>query len=150
MPAANRLTTPATAKGSPYFTTPGRSRNMAAIRRANTKPEVALRSRLHHEGRRFRKDYAVRIDGKLIRPDIAFTKRKVAIFVDGCFWHCCPEHGRRPSVNGEYWSPKLAANAERDRRQTAALEQAGWHVVRLWEHETVDQMAQVVIAQLQD
>ncbi|MDG4668627.1 very short patch repair endonuclease [Mycobacterium sp. 236(2023)] len=149
MPAADRATTPAAARDAAYVTTPGRSRNMAAIRRVNTKPEIALRSALHREGCRFRKDYAVRINGKLIRPDIAFPKRKVAIFIDGCFWHCCPDHGRQPSVNGEYWSPKLAGNVERDERQTSALEQAGWRVVRFWEHESVDQMVKSVIGLLQ-
>jgi DNA mismatch endonuclease (patch repair protein) len=120
---------------SDYMTTPGRSRNMAAIRRTDTVPEVALRASLHRLGYRFRKDYSIRVDGKLIRPDIVFTKRKVAIFVDGCFWHCCPEHGRRPTVNSDYWSPKLERNALRDRQQTAALQSAGWTVLRFWAHE---------------
>lgn len=119
---------------------------MAAIHRVNTKPEVELRSALHRRGCRFRKDYAVRVDGKLVRPDIAFTKLKLAVFVDGCFWHCCPDHGRQPSVNGEYWSPKLAGNVARDKRQTTALEHAGWRVLRLWEHETVDRMVESVVA----
>jgi DNA mismatch endonuclease, patch repair protein len=110
---------------------------MAGIRRRDTKPEVALRSALHRRGYRFRKDYPVRVNGKLIRPDIAFTRRRIAVFIDGCFWHCCPEHGRNPSVNGEYWSPKLARNAARDREQTDALEGEGWIVVRFWEHESI-------------
>ncbi|WP_428342366.1 very short patch repair endonuclease [Mycobacterium sp.] len=118
-----------------YVTTPGRSRNMTAIRRRDTKPEVRLRSALHRLGYRFRKDHPIRIDEKLIRPDIAFTKRRVAVFVDGCFWHCCPEHGRQPSANSEYWSPKLEGNVRRDRGQTTALQSAGWMVLRFWEHE---------------
>lgn len=126
---------PTAPKTGQYVTTPGRSRNMAAIRRRDTKAEVSLRSTLHRLGYRFRKDLPIRIDGKLIRPDIAFTKRRVAVFVDGCFWHSCPEHGRQPSVNGEYWSPKLEGNAQRDRAQTAALESQGWTVLRFWEHE---------------
>ncbi|MDC9003262.1 very short patch repair endonuclease [Mycobacterium marinum] len=121
-----------------YVTTPGRSRNMAAIRRRDTKPESMLRSRLHRLGYRFRKDHPVRVDGKLVRPDIVFTKRRVAVFVDGCFWHSCPEHGRKPQVNGGYWSPKLEGNAVRDRVQTAALKSAGWTVLRFWEHEDLD------------
>jgi len=118
-----------------YKTTPGRSRNMAAIRRRDTKPEVKLRSALHRLGYRFRKDHPIRVEGKLIRPDIAFTKRRVAVFVDGCFWHSCPEHGRHPSVNDNYWSPKLEGNARRDRDQSAALRSVGWKVLRFWEHE---------------
>lgn len=124
-----------TTDSASYVTTPGRSRNMAAIRRRDTKPEVALRSALHRVGYRFRKDHPIRIDGRLIRPDISFTRPKVAVFIDGCFWHCCPEHGRRPSVNGDYWSPKLEGNVRRDRQQTAALRSAGWIVLRFWEHE---------------
>lgn len=113
---------------------------MAAIRRRDTKPEVAARSALHRRGYRFRKDYAIRLNGKLVRPDIAFTRQRVAVFIDGCFWHCCPEHGRQPGVNGEYWSPKLAGNVERDQRQTAALQTNGWTVLRFWEHQGTDQI----------
>jgi DNA mismatch endonuclease, patch repair protein len=129
---------PTASESAEYVTTPGRSRNMAAIRRRDTTPEVRLRSALHRLGYRFRKDHPVRVDGRLIRPDIAFTKWRVAVFIDGCFWHSCPEHGRKPSVNREYWSPKLESNAERDRRQTAALGSAGWAVLRFWEHETIE------------
>ena len=129
-----------------YVTTPGRSRNMAAIRRRDTKPEVKLRSVLHRLGYRFRKDYPIRVDGKLIRQDIAFTKRRVAVFVDGCFWHCCPEHGRQPSVNDAYWSPKLSGNVKRDKEQTAALQSSGWTVLRFWEHEQVPQITAAITA----
>ena len=72
----------------------GRAANMRAIRRTDTKPEIALRRALHRQGYRFRKDYRLDLaDGKRVRPDIAFTARRVAVFVDGCFWHACPEHG---------------------------------------------------------
>jgi DNA mismatch endonuclease (patch repair protein) len=123
---------------------------MAAIRRADTKQEVALRSELHRCGFRFRKDYPIRVADKLIRPDIAFTKQRVAIFVDGCFWHCCPLHGRRPNVNGAYWSPKLQRNAERDQQQTAALHAAGWTVLRFWEHEQRTDVLDRVITTLRE
>ncbi|WP_078344773.1 very short patch repair endonuclease [Mycobacteroides chelonae] len=138
METASDAGAPPSSEVEVYVTSPGRSRNMAAIRRKDTKPEVTLRSTLHRMGYRFRKDHPVRIDGQLVRPDIAFTRRRVAVFVDGCFWHNCPEHGRQPRVNGEYWSPKLEGNARRDRRQTAALEAAGWTVLRFWEHEPLD------------
>lgn len=140
MMTADGAGAPTTPETGAYVTTPGRSRNMAAIRRRDTKPEVRLRSALHHLGYRFRKDYPIRVEGKLVRPDIAFTRRRVAVFVDGCFWHSCPEHGRRPRVNGEYWSPKLEGNTRRDREQTAALQSAGWTVLRLWEHEDQESM----------
>lgn len=117
----------------------GRSRNMQANRRRDTKPELALRSALHRAGYRFRRDLRLEVDGVRVRPDIAFTRRKVAVFVDGCFWHCCPEHGRQPSVNGWYWSPKLQGNVGRDKRNTAALETAGWTVIRIWEHASVNE-----------
>ncbi|NAZ85224.1 DNA mismatch endonuclease Vsr [Kineococcus sp. T90] len=108
---------------------------MAAIKRAGTKPETALRSALHRRGWRFRKDHRMDLPLRRVRPDIVFTRRKVAVFVDGCFWHACPVHGREPTVNESYWSPKLRRNVERDRQANAALRSAGWAVVRIWEHE---------------
>jgi DNA mismatch endonuclease (patch repair protein) len=111
---------------------------MRAIRRANTKPEVALRSALHRAGFRFRKDYRVDLAaGVRVRPDIAFPRRRVAVFVDGCFWHACPEHGRSPTANEWYWGPKLLRNVERDRAADEALTRAGWRVVRVWEHQAL-------------
>jgi DNA mismatch endonuclease (patch repair protein) len=123
---------------------------MAAIRRRDTGPERAVRSLLHAEGLRFRVDYPIRLEGlRPIRPDVAFTKHRLAIFVDGCFWHGCPEHGQRPNIrNGHYWTPKIAGNAERDRRHTAALESAGWTVLRFWAHEPAVAIAERVAATL--
>jgi DNA mismatch endonuclease (patch repair protein) len=116
-----------------------RSRNMRANRRADTKPEIALRSALHARGLRFRKDLLLRLDdGVRVKPDIVFTARKIAVFVDGCFWHVCPEHGRYPATNDWYWAPKLRRNMERDQTVNAALRRAGWHVLRAWEHEPID------------
>jgi DNA mismatch endonuclease (patch repair protein) len=112
-----------------------------ANRRADTKAEVRLRSSLHHRGLRFRKDYLVRVDGVRARVDIVFTRVKLAIFVDGCFWHGCPLHQRVPKRNRDYWVPKLVANSERDRRVDAALRAAGWTVERVWEHEDADEAA---------
>jgi len=111
---------------------------MQAIRRANTKPEVALRSALHRLGYRFRKDLRVSAGDRWVRPDIVFTRMRVAVFVDGCFWHACPEHGRQPGVNQWYWSPKLARNVARDRQNDNALLQDGWRVVRIWEHVSIE------------
>ena len=129
-----------------YVTSPGRSRTMAGIRRRDTKPELELRSALHRLGYRFRKDHAIRVDGKLIRPDIVFTRRRIAVFVDGCFWHSCPDHGRKPSVNGDYWAPKLEGNARRDIDQSTALKTAGWRVLRFWAHESLDAVVTAVAA----
>jgi DNA mismatch endonuclease (patch repair protein) len=116
-----------------------RSRNMQANRRADTKPETRLRSALHRRGLRFRKDLLVRLEGGVrVRPDVVFTARKVAVFVDGCFWHVCPDHGRYPATNDWYWSPKLRRNMERDRIVNAALRDANWRVIRIWEHEDLE------------
>ncbi|WP_433169738.1 very short patch repair endonuclease [Kribbella sp. CA-247076] len=122
---------------------------MQAIRRVNTKPEIRLRSALHRDGHRFRKDMVVQTSSRRVRPDIVFTARKIAVFVDGCFWHCCPEHGRQPSVNSRYWSPKLARNVERDRLADAALQDDGWTVVRIWEHESLETAVRLVKQALQ-
>lgn len=124
--------------------TPGRSRIMASIKRRDTKPELALRSELHRRGLRFRKDLRLDIRNVRPRPDVAFTRARVAVFVDGCFWHCCPEHGNSPGRNTEYWTPKLARNVERDRIHDEALEAAGWQVVRVWEHVPVMEAADAI------
>jgi DNA mismatch endonuclease, patch repair protein len=87
------------------------------------------------------------VGGQRVRPDVVFTRSRVAVFVDGCFWHGCPEHGETPVANREFWEAKIAGTRERDHRQTAALEDAGWTVVRLWEHEPLDEaLARIVAA----
>ncbi|WP_241153785.1 very short patch repair endonuclease [Nocardioides pantholopis] len=115
-----------------------------ANRRTDTKPELALRSELHRRGFRFRKDLRLDLGTINPRPDIVFTRAKVAVFVDGCFWHCCPDHGRPPTQNTGYWGPKLARNVERDRLYDSALREAGWSLVRVWEHVPVTEAADVV------
>lgn len=127
----------------------GRSRNMQANRRSDTKPEVSLRRALHRQGYRYRKDLRFEVGGVKVRPDIVFTARKVAVYVDGCFWHVCPVHGRRPTKNEWYWTPKLRRNVERDRAADAALTAAGWRVVRLWEHEELPRAVAAVVAALE-
>ena len=122
---------------------------MRANRRTDTKPELALRHALHRLGYRYRKDYRLDLaSGRRVRPDIVFTARKVAVFVDGCFWHACPEHGSKPRANEWYWSPKLVKNVERDRMNDAALILAGWTVVRLWEHVPLDEAIATVVTAL--
>jgi DNA mismatch endonuclease (patch repair protein) len=111
---------------------------MRSNRRRDTRPELRLRSELHRRGHRFRVDYPLRLDGQLVRPDVVFTRAKVAVFVDGCFWHSCPQHGTTPRSNRDYWEPKLARNAYRDRANSEALRRSGWRVVRIWEHEDLD------------
>jgi DNA mismatch endonuclease (patch repair protein) len=115
-----------------------------ANRRTGTKPEVRLRSALHRRGHRFRKDHLLRAGTVRVRPDVVFTRQRLVVFVDGCFWHGCPEHQHLPRSNRDYWVPKLAANVERDRRVDAALTEAGWAVLRLWEHVDVDTAVDLV------
>ena len=113
--------------------------------RRDTKPEVALRSALHARGLRFRKDYRLDFAGMRFRPDIVFTRAKVAVFVDGCYWHSCPIHRTTPKRNADYWVPKPERNVERDREQNAALAANGWVGVRIYEHEEVEGAAARVI-----
>lgn len=131
----------------PHPTSAAVTAAMKGNRRAGTKPEVALRSALHACGLRFRKDYMVTAaDGTRAKVDVVFTRARVAIFMDGCFWHGCPEHGHTPKANTHYWEPKLARNRQRDRRVTSALERDGWTVLRFWEHEPLTRVVKQVVA----
>ncbi len=76
--------------------------------------------------------------------DIAFTRARIAVFLDGCFWHGCPEHATRPKANAEWWRVKLEKNMSRDRETTTHLENSGWTVLRFWEHESPDAVARKV------
>jgi DNA mismatch endonuclease (patch repair protein) len=125
----------------PHPTSPEVSARMRRNPRRDTGPEVALRSELHRRGLRFRKDLALRVPGRVVRPDIAFTRRQLAVFIDGCFWHACPIHGNQPRANTDYWRPKLERNVARDQAVNIALGAAGWHVLRAWEHEPIDVVA---------
>jgi DNA mismatch endonuclease (patch repair protein) len=95
---------------------------------------MALRSELHRRGLRYRIHRP--IEGLVrIRPDVVFVAARVAVFVDGCFWHRCPEHASDPKANARWWREKLARNVDRDRRTDSALKALGWKVMRVWEHE---------------
>ena len=110
----------------------------------DTAPELALRRELHRRGRRYRVDVPI-VPGTRRRVDIAFTKARVAVFVDGCFWHGCPEHGQRAhNVNEWYWPEKIAGNRQRDADTAARLRAAGWAVVRVWEHDDPEQAAALI------
>lgn len=139
---------PATAMHRRIVSTMGqtttRSANMRANRRRDTKPELAVRQLLHARGLRYRCDYRVRAADRWVRPDIVFTRHRIAVFIDGCFWHSCPDHSAVPSVNRDYWKPKLRRNQERDSENTDALAHAGWTVIRAWEHESPPVVADTV------
>lgn len=120
-------------------------RRMQRQRRRDTSLEVAIRRRLHALGYRFRVDH--RLEPSLrVRGDIVLTKRKVVVFVDGCFWHGCPQHATAPKNNARWWREKLDANKERDRRNREALRDLGWTVISIWEHESAEDATQQLIA----
>lgn len=106
-----------------------RSRVMSAIRSTNTKPEIMLRKALWAKGHRFRAHYSKE------KVDIALPRKKVAILVDGCFWHQCPKHSHIPKSNRKFWIAKLRKNTKRDIAQNKRLKADGWKVVRVWEHD---------------
>jgi DNA mismatch endonuclease (patch repair protein) len=108
------------------------SRQMSRMPRRDTQPELALRRELHRRGLRYR----VAPSGLPGRPDIVFGRAKVAVFVDGCFWHRCPEHAVAPKNNAAWWSQKLDRNVQRDREKDVALVDLGWTVLHIWEHES--------------
>lgn len=107
---------------------------MARLGRRDTGPELVIRSELHRRGFRFRVDRAP-LPGVRSRADIVFGPARVAVYVDGCFWHSCPEHGTSPKANADWWERKLKRNRERDAETDNALRRHGWEVVRIWEHE---------------
>ncbi len=104
---------------------------MAAVKGKDTSPEIEVRRALFSEGYRYRKNY--RIGRKTI--DIAFPKKRVAVLIDGCFWHGCPSCYKAPKSNKKYWKSKIETNILRDERTDKELELAGWRSIRLWEHE---------------
>ena len=124
-----------------------RSEQMARIRGRNTLPEVTLRHALWKAGLRYRLDARTPVG----RPDLTIVSHRLAVFVDGCFWHGCPEHGRRAhSVNGWYWPDKIARNRRRDEETAELLSGAGWLVVRVWEHEVTGPAVRLAAERVRD
>jgi len=118
---------------------------MQANRSRDTQPELAIRRELHRRGLRYR--VATRPVAELRRTaDVVFTRARVAVFVDGCFWHGCPAHHRLPLTNRDYWQLKVARNLARDLATTSQLTAAGWVVLRFWEHEGVDSVCDAIEA----
>lgn len=120
---------------------------MRGNRSRDTTPERALRSALHALGLRFRVD-AWPVAGIPRRADVVLRADRMAVFLDGCFWHGCPDHFRPPATNADYWTAKIARNRARDASTTALLEAAGWAVVRVWEHEPMNDAARRIAARL--
>ena len=121
---------------------------MQGNRSRDTKPELAVRSAVHRRGIRFR--VSARPLPELARTaDLVLRKTRIAVFVDGCYWHGCPEHHTQPATNSEYWAAKIARNVERDADTTDRLQAAGWTVLRFWEHEDPESVADRVQEKVQ-
>lgn len=119
---------------NPKSSSQAASNRMRASKSRDTTPEKSLRKELHKRGLRYR------IDARPImelnrRADIVFRSAKVAIFVDGCFWHGCPKHGTQAKANAKFWKAKIRRNQERDAETNQLLKKTGWKVIRVWEHE---------------
>ena len=132
----------ATARGAsrPQPLSAAKSAAFSRQARRDTAPELAVRRELHRRGLRYRVGVAP-LPGRRRTADVVFPKAKVAVYVDGCFWHQCPEHGTLPRHNAQWWRDKLEANVRRDRETDAELAAAGWTVVRAWEHESASAAA---------
>lgn len=125
-----------------------RRRNMQAIRSRDTKPERLVRKLVHAQGLRYR--VAAKPLPELRRTaDMVFRPSKVAVFIDGCYWHGCPEHYVPPKTNSGYWSDKVARNMTRDRDTDQRLTDAGWLVLRFWEHEPAGACADRIAAEVE-
>lgn len=124
------------------------SQRMMRQRRQDTLPEMRLRRRLHRAGYRYRVSFP--IEGTRRSIDIAFTRVKLAVFIDGCFWHSCPEHGTIPKSNTQWWVVKLGRNVARDIETCEYLEGCGWVVLRFWEHQDPDEIFAKVVRVFKD
>ncbi|MFM8302691.1 MAG: very short patch repair endonuclease [Actinomycetota bacterium] len=127
-----------------WATSEATRRTMLANRGRDTAPEIALRSALHRAGARFRVDWPLPGMPRR-RADVAFPRRRVAVFVDGCFWHGCPKHHVAPRANAGFWAEKVASNRRRDAETDRRLRALGWRVVRTWEHEDPERAARRVL-----
>lgn len=134
----------------PEASSPQALRRMQRQRRNGTAPEMAIRRLVHGRGLRYRVDAPLPITGVRRRADLLFSRARLAVFVDGCYWHSCPDHGSRPKANAGWWASKLAANVQRDRDTDRRLQEAGWRVMRIWEHENPAEAAGHIISQVQE
>lgn len=145
LPQPDEWTPPA---GS-WASSAARRRNMQAIRSRDTKPERLIRKLVHANGLRYR--VAAKPLPDLRRTaDLVFRPAKVAVFIDGCYWHGCPEHYVSPKTNSGYWSEKVAGNVARDRDTDERLTAAGWLVLRFWEHQSSDACALSIISAVRE
>ncbi|WP_235216671.1 very short patch repair endonuclease [Archangium violaceum] len=120
-------------KGVPPPSSQAAEQRMKAQRSKDTAAELAVRSALHRLGLRFRVNRPV--VGQRRKADVVFPSERVAVFIDGCFWHGCPLHATWPKANADFWRAKIEANKARDEATDQALRTAGWSAIRVWEHE---------------
>lgn len=142
--------TPVSHPSPPPAISPAVAAVMRGNRKADTIAELRARSALHAAGLRFRKSLVIRTRNRRVVVDVAFPARRLAVFIDGCFWHSCPVHGTRPTSHVDYWSWKLTRNTERDHIVDGELRDLGWSVLRIWEHEAADQVVYRVKTELID
>lgn len=128
---------------------PSVSARFSRTRGRDTKPELLVRGELHRLGKRYRVNYAP-LPGLRRTADVVFTKQRVAVFIDGCFWHGCPEHYVEPKTRTGFWAAKIAGNAARDAETTRILEEAGWTALRFWEHEPVVAVVAEIVTRISD
>lgn len=126
-----------------WASSPATRKSMQGNRRRDTSPEWQVRRLLHRQGLRYRVDQPLPFD-KRRRADLTFARARVMVFIDGCYWHGCPEHYVAPKTNSEYWVPKIDGNRERDADTNQRLAEAGWTVLRFWEHEDPAVVAGVI------
>lgn len=124
-------------------------KTMQANRGRDTKAEIAVRRFVHAQGLRYRVNAKPEADIRRT-ADLLFTRARVAVFIDGCFWHGCPEHFSMPATNTDFWSVKIDGNRQRDRETTAMLEARGWTVLRFWEHEIATAVASRIVEVVQE
>lgn len=135
---------PVTRATMSWASSPAVRRNMQANRGRDTTPELAVRSLLHARGFRYRVNVPLAFDRRR-RADITFSRVRLAVFIDGCYWHGCPYHFQLPKTNATFWQTKIAGNQSRDAETDAALRASGWSVLRFWEHEPPEQVVDAVI-----
>lgn len=124
-------------------------KRMQRQRRKDTALEMSVRRKLHAAGVRYRVDVRPEPDLRT-RGDIAWRGRRVVVFLDGCFWHRCPEHSTTPKNNSAWWADKIESNVQRDRKTDERLQERGWRVMRFWEHENAADIVERIIAELDD
>lgn len=142
-------TPPSATSDSPAPPSAATRARLTRQKRQGTKPEFALRRELHRRGRRYWVDRAP-LPKMRRRADLVFPRARIAVYVDGCFWHRCPLHGTAPKNNAAWWETKLAGNVARDRDTDARLTAAGWRVLRFWEHQDPAAAADTVEEALDD